>query len=156
MAVLNYTTKIAATKTVGEIQAMLAEHGASRIATDYDNGGPSGLTFSLTTPHGQKLFSLPVDVAAMHRLMVAEQEAGRLRSGGVSVAVLTSREHAERVAWRVMKDWLEAQLALVQTQMVEIDQVLLPYLHVDNDRTVYAAYLEREGVLALEGGQLDG
>ena len=40
MTVLNYTTKIAASKTVGEIQAMLAKHGASRIATDYHDGGP--------------------------------------------------------------------------------------------------------------------
>ncbi|MFE6645694.1 hypothetical protein ACFVJS_03965 [Nocardioides sp. NPDC057772] len=59
MTVLNYTTKIAASKTVGEIQAMLATHGASRIATDYQDGGPSGLTFSLATAHGPKVFSLP-------------------------------------------------------------------------------------------------
>ncbi|HEY9351639.1 MAG TPA: hypothetical protein VIP28_00250 [Nocardioides sp.] len=156
MTVLNYTTKIAATKTVGEIQAMLAKAGASRIATDYEDGGASGLTFSLTTPHGPKLFSLPVDVRAMHRLLVSECNDGKLRSGGVSIAVLTSREHAERVAWRVMKDWLEAQLALVQTQMVQIDQVLLPYLHVDGDTTLYAAYRERESALAIEGGASRG
>ena len=152
MSVLNYTTKIAASKTVGEIQAMLAKHGASRIATDYHDGGPSGLTFSLATAYGPRVFSLPVNDTAMHRLLNGEQGAGKLRSSKVSVAVLTSREHAERVAWRVMKDWLEAQLAIVQTEMVAIDQVLLPYLHVDNDRTMYAAYVEREGALAIEGG----
>ena len=156
MSVLNYTTKIAASKTVGEIQGMLAKHGASRIATDYHDGGPSGLTFSMTTAHGPKVFSLPVNVTAMHKLIMSEQAAGKLRSGGISVAVLTSREHAERVAWRVMKDWLEAQLALVQTEMAAIDQVLLPYLHVENDRTLYAAYVEREGALAIGGGASRG
>jgi hypothetical protein len=149
--VLNYTTKIAASKTIGEVQTLLAKHGASRIAVDYDDGQPSGLTFALVTPHGPRLFTLPVNVDAMHRLLVAEHKAKR--TGSMSAAVATSREHAERVAWRVIKDWLAAQLALVQTEMAALDQVMLPYLHVDGERTMYAAYRDRENVLALEEGQ---
>lgn len=152
MSVLNYTTQIAASKTIGEVQALLAKHGAVRIAIDYADGAPSGLTFALTTPHGPRLFTLPVDVDAMHRLLIAESRAGRLR-GGKSRSIMESRGQAERVAWRVIKDWLAAQLALVQTQMAAIDQVMLPYLHADRSgRTLYAAYRDRENVLALEGG----
>ena len=152
MSVLNYTTQIDAGKTVGEVQALLAKYGATRIAIDYENGGPTGVTFALTTPHGPRLFTLPVDVDAMHRLLVREVSSGRLR-GGRSIAVMKSREQAERVAWRVVKDWLAAQLALVQTQMAAIDQVLLPYLHADETgRTLYAAYRDRENVLMLEAG----
>lgn len=149
MSVLNYTTSITSSKTIGEVQALLAKHGAQRIAIDYTNGEPSGLTFGLVTPHGPRLFTLPVDVAAMHRLLVAESRAGRLK-GGQSKAVRESREQAERVAWRVIKDWLAAQLALVQTEMAALDQVMLPYLHVDGDRTLYSAYTERENLLAIE------
>lgn len=150
MSVLNYTTQIAAAKTIGEVQSLLAKHGANRIAVDYTDGQPSGLTFALTTPHGPRLFTLPVDVDAMHRLLVAEHEAGRLK-GGRSNAVMRSREQAERVAWRVIKDWLAAQLALVQTEMAAMDQVMLPYLHADQSgRTLYAAYRDRENVLAIE------
>lgn len=152
MTVLNYTTQIAASKTVGEVQQLLARHGASRIAVDYLDGAPSGVSFSLATPHGPRLFTLPVDVDAMHRLLIAEQDAGRLR-GGRSVAVMRSREQAERVAWRVIKDWLAAQLALVQTEMASVDQVLLPYLHVDGERTLYAVYRDREDVLAIEAAR---
>lgn len=36
MPILNYTTKIAAAKTVGEIQAILARAGAQSISIDYD------------------------------------------------------------------------------------------------------------------------
>ena len=146
MSVLNYTTKIAASKTIAEVQTLLAKHGASRIAVDYTDGQPSGLTFALVTPHGPRLFTLPVDVDAMQRLL------GTMKPSGLSLATFRSREHAERVAWRVIKDWLAAQLALVQTEMAAIDQVMLPYLHVDGDRTLYAAYRDRENVLALEGG----
>jgi len=153
MSVLNYTTKIAATKTVSEVQTMLAQHGASRIAIDYDNGRAVGITFALTTPHGQRLFTLPVDVDAMHRLLVAEDDAGRLKAGGMSRDARRSREQAERVAWRVIKDWLAAQLTLIQTEMAALDQVMLPYLHTDDGRTLYTAYRDRENLLELEGSE---
>lgn len=148
MSILNYTTKIPAAKTVSEVQALLASHGASRVAIDYEGGIASGVTFALVTPHGPRVFTLPVDVDAMHRLL-----GGRKPSGGISLAVFRSREQAERVAWRVIKDWLAAQLTLVQAEMAALDQVMLPYLHIEQSgRTLYAAYRDREDVLALEGG----
>lgn len=150
MSVLNYTTQIPAVKTIGEVQTLLAKHGANRIALDYDDGRAVGVTFAIVTAHGPRLFTLPVDVAAMHRLLVAEYDAGRIKNARPP---MRTREHAERVAWRVIKDWLAAQLALVQTEMAALDQVMLPYVHADSSgRTLYAAYRDRENVLALEGG----
>jgi hypothetical protein len=142
--VLNYTTKVAASKSLSEMQTMLVKHGATRIAVDYADDAATGLTFSLPTPHGVRLFSLPVDVDAMQALL------STMKPSGLSQAVFWSRAHAERVAWRVMKDWLASQLTLVQTRMATLDQVMLPYLHVDAERTLYAAYVAREETLALE------
>ena len=147
MATLNYTTSIAASKTVGEMQSLLARHGANRISVDYTDGQPAALSFLLVTPHGERAFTLPVNVDAMHRLLREQDRAGKLKSG--AKAVRSSREQAERVAWRVMKDWLAAQLALVETEMAGLDQVMLPYLHVDGDRTLYASYKDREQAAAL-------
>jgi hypothetical protein len=148
MAVLNYTTQIAVAKTVSEMQALLGQAGANRIAVDYADGTPSALSFMLTTPHGPRHFTLPVNVDAMHRLLKAEDDAGRIRSG--AKATRSNREQAERVAWRVLKDWLAAQLALVATEMVGMDQVMLPYLQVEaNGRTLYDAYRDQESALAL-------
>ena len=99
-APVNYTTQISAAQTVAEMQTLLAAHGARRISVDYDTSGvPSALDFVLATPHGQRGFSLPVDVNRMERLLVIEDQAGRLKSG--SKAARTSRAQAERVAWRV-------------------------------------------------------
>ena len=140
MAVLNYTTTIAAAKTIGEMQAMLAQAGAARVGVEYHDGSASGMSFLLSTPHGERAFTLPVDVDAMERLL-AKQRKGNNR-------VKADRAQAERVAWRVMKDWLAAQLALVETQMAALDQVMLPYLHTDDGRTLYAAYKDHE-VLGL-------
>lgn len=139
MPTLNYTTTVNAAKTVGEVQQILAKHGASAVATRYNAGKAVGLTFELTTPHGARHFSLPVDVPAMYRLLDGQNISAKYRT----------REHAEKVAWRVVKDWLAAQLALVDAKMATLDQVLLPYLHVDGEKTLYQAYAEREAALEL-------
>lgn len=152
-APVNYTTRISAAQTVAEMQALLAEHGARRIAVDYDDSGvPSALDFVLSTPHGQRGFLLPADVERMQALLVDEDRAGRLKSG--SKAERTSRAQAERVAWRVMKTWLEAQLALVASQMVDLDQALLAFVQVDaSGRTLYEVYKEQErAALAIAAG----
>lgn len=150
-AVLNYSTSIAVTKTVGEMQTKLGESGASRISVDYLDSRPSALSFMLNTPHGPRHFTLPINVDAMHRLLIQQDNEGRLKGG--TKATRSSREQAERVAWRVMKDWLSAQLALVDSQMAGLDQVMLPYLHTDEiGTTVYQAYAEREQALTLNAG----
>lgn len=141
-AVLNYTTKINVHKTVAEMQKMLADQGAARVGVEYADGRPVGVSFGLDTPHGPRSFTLPVNAAAMQALLIAKDRAGELRSG--SRADRTSLEQAERVAWRVVKDWLAAQLALVATEMVRLDEIFLPYLHVDGNRTLYDQYRDHE------------
>lgn len=147
---VNYSTKISATQTVAEMQALLAEHGARRISVDYDEQGvPNALEFMLVTPHGQRLFSLPADASRMKALLEQEERAGNLKAG--SRAERTSRAQAERVAWRVMKTWLEAQLALVAASLVDLDQALLPFLQVGaSGETLYEAYKAQEH-LAITG-----
>lgn len=147
---LNYTTTISVMVTAGECQAILAAAGAASVSVHYEDGQPAGLSFTLKTPHGARAFTLPVDIAAMHRVLAEEARNGlRIHSKGVKV---DSREHAARVAWRVAKDWLEACLALIAAQMTTIETVMLPYLHVDGDKTLWQAYREREQVAIEAGG----
>ncbi len=143
MPTLNYTTTVAASKTVAEIQTLLAKQGADAIATRYAEGRAVGVSFQLTTPHGQRHFVLPIDVNAMGELLKKQW-----RNRQISPRYATP-EQAERVAWRVVKDWLAAQLALVDASMATIDQVMLPYLQVDPEHTLYEAFREREA-MALE------
>jgi hypothetical protein len=147
---MNYTTSIGASSTASEMQTMLARHGASRVMLEYgDRGIPSGLSFTLPTPHGERSFTLPCDIDAMHKVLIEQNRQGLLRSGNKTVRA--SREQAERVAWRVLKDWLSAQLALIETQMVDMTEIMLPYLRQVDGRTLYEAYREHEA-LALPGG----
>ncbi|HTN58952.1 MAG TPA: hypothetical protein VL043_11850 [Protaetiibacter sp.] len=148
---LNYTTTIAVEKTVGEVTRMLAKAGAASVSTHYDSDSTAvGIGFIVNTPHGPREFRLPVNVPGVHLALVEMTKKGTSR---MSRAVMHSTLHAERVAWRVAKDWLEAQLAIIEAGMAALDQVMLPYLVTDPDgRTLYDRYRASEKA-AITGGQ---
>ena len=139
---LNYTTTIDPVKTAGECIARLAGHGASAIGMTYDHGFPSGLTFQIQTVWGMRQFSLPVNVEGTRQALVKAYRNHAIPQR------YTDTEQARRTAWRVIKDWLEAQLALIEAGVAQLPEVMLPYLHVDDGRTLWQAYQERE-TLAL-------
>lgn len=140
MGTLNYTTMIAADRTAAEMHRLLAKHGASAVATLYADGHPSGLAFTLPTPHGERQFQLPINVEAVHRLLTKQANTKTIRRS------YSTAEQAERTAWRVAKDWLAAQMAIVEAQMAALDEVMLPYLVVNpvTRQTLYAKYREKE------------
>jgi hypothetical protein len=141
---LNYTTQIDPHKTASECVALLARHGASRISMDLKDGEPSALAFGIETPAGMRYYLLPANPEGVY---LALQKAWRERR---IPQRYVDREQARRVSWRVIKDWLESQLALIEAQVVEIEQVMLPYLVVDDTGlTLYQRYLE-QGRKALE------
>ena len=137
MPLLNYTTKVNVYTTMGEIQAHLVKHGARKIMQDYDDDGRiAALTFSINTPAGVRVIRLPANVDAVHNVLTRQK-------------VKCDREQAERVAWRIVKDWVEAQMAILESEMVQMDEIFLPYMVNDKGQTVFEAY--RDNQLRLEG-----
>jgi hypothetical protein len=61
---------------------------------------------------------------------------------------------AERVAWRIVKDWLEAQMAIVVTNQAEMAQVFLSYVIADRSGlTVYQQFKEHNQKQIATGGE---
>ena len=59
-----------------------------------------------------------------------------------------------RVAWRILKDWVEAQLALIETGMVSVEQVFLPYCQSGNGETLFEAIRKKKFAgLLMEGSK---
>lgn len=129
MPLLNYTTKISTDKTVGEIQKMLARAGARAILSEYDNDGSiSSVSFKMLVNDSEIGFRLPIKPSRVLAVLRTQR--------GVEPRYKTE-EHARRVAWRIVKDWVEAQLAIIETKMVKADQVFLPYAITPNGETLY-------------------
>ena len=155
---LNYTTTIPVHQTMAECQSILAAAGASTVSVEFDDGQPAGLSFTLKTPHGPRHFTLPVDVAAMQAVLVKAGREGQFASLKKASAKWTGREHAANVAWRVVKDWLEANLALIAAKMATIDEVMLPWLHIQiggEEKTLFEHYKAQEQAALLPGSDHD-
>lgn len=143
MPLLNYTTSINPQKTVMEIQAMLAKAGASSIMADYDtNGNVIALSFRLKADGQDIAFKLPT---AWQPVLETLKRQNVTRS-------LQTPEQALRVAWRITKDWVAAQLAIIETRMVTTAQVFLPYAITKDGSTVYE-YIANNSNLLLGAGE---
>lgn len=135
MPLLNYTTKVDVYTTIGAIQGCLVKHGARKIMQDYDNeGNIQALCFAIDTKFGMRGIRLPANVDAVHRVLTNQR-------------VKCEREQAERVAWRILKDWVEAQMAILESQMVEMDEIFLPYMITQGGSTAYELYQNNQLLL---------
>jgi hypothetical protein len=129
MAILNYTTQIAAEKTVTEIQSILAKAGAQAILTEYDaNGVLCAMSFRVVIPGDMLTFRLPANIDKVFECIKKEKKVPHR---------LKTKEQASRVAWRILKDWIEAQMAIIEAQCAELTQVFLPYAQDNTGQTLY-------------------
>lgn len=142
MAIKNYTTEVDVYKSLGDIQAALASHGARKIMVDYDaSGHPTSVMFGLETTAGPRGFSLPANVDGVKAAFARQK-------------VKAKEGQAERTAWRNIRDWVLAQMAIIEAGQVDLEEVFLPYLSDGKGQTLYQLY--QCGHLALGSPKEDG
>lgn len=140
MPLLNYTTKVDVYTTIGAIQGQLVKHGAKKIMQEYDDAGRiTALSFQIDTPNGMRAIKLPANAEPVRRVLAKQK-------------VKCDVEQSERVAWRIIKDWVEAQMAILESEMVQMDEIFLPYMLNSKGQTVFEAYQSQQLWLG-EGGE---
>lgn len=142
MPILNYTTKIEAVRTVGELQQLLASHGCEKVTIDYRDRQPVALTFVARGPAGLLAFALPCNWEGVQKVLQKQRVESRYRSP----------EQAIRVAWRIIKVWVEAQLALIEAGQATTQEVFLPYAVTKSGSTLYQEIAAGNTQLLLTGG----
>lgn len=140
MAILNYTTSIDCEKTISEIQKCLVKHGAMKIVTDYKDQLPCSVTFCLLLNGNPVGFVLPANYSGVLRAMERDKKIPRRNC---------TKEQALKVSWRIVKDWVEAQLAIVEAELADMAEVFLPYAITKNGNTMYKE-VQGNGMLMLQ------
>ncbi len=122
---------------------MLRKAGARAVLTEYDESGEyvASLSFKMVIGGQEMAFKLPCDWKPVQAVLEKQRVEPRYRS----------REQAVRVAWRIVKDWVEAQLAIIETKMVSTETVFLPYLLMRDNRTL-AEHVQSDPRFLLGGG----
>lgn len=128
MPLLNYTTTISVEKTAAQIVAILAGHGATNVMMTYDNGQVVGIAWRIDRQPNPMSFQLPVNITAVYGVLTKQR---------ILMSDADKRcKQAARTGWRILKDWVEAQMALLETEMVQFEEIFLPYM-LSGDQTLY-------------------
>ena len=130
MAILNYTTTVDAFKTVSEIEYILMKHKAKSIMKEYNGEQIVALSFLIDTGRQQIPVNLPVKINECYEILKREKKNG-------SRNVKATMDQAERTAWRILKDWVAAQMALLDIEMVKFEEIFLPYIVDTSGRTMF-------------------
>jgi hypothetical protein len=117
---------------------------------EYGLGGKlTAITFKLPTKAGVQLVRLPAKVDAaqdsLYRDFMGDdldQKTGKVKYGSRKRRTKQSfYEQAERTAWKIIQDWVEVQMSMIQMGQADSLEVFLPYLY-DGKRTYYQAMQE--------------
>jgi hypothetical protein len=89
-------------------------------------GRIESLLFQLLIKDQKVSFSLPVNWQKFQAVLKNDRERR-----------WNDEDYVYRVAWRNIRDWVLAQMALYETQIVELPQVFLPFATTKNGKTLY-------------------
>lgn len=134
MPILNYTTKVDVDTTLGQISGILRKHGAKRIAHDYEGERVIAVCFLIETPFGVQAVRLPANADNVLKVLNKQK-------------VKADYAQAERVAWRIVKDWIEAQMAILESEQVTMSEIFLPYMINAEGQTVYQLFEHKQLLL---------
>lgn len=121
-----------------EIQKCLVKHGATKIVADYEGGIPISITFCIYMDNKLVGFSLPANYNGVLRAMQSDKNVPKR---------LLTKEQALKVSWRIVKDWIEAQMAIIDSQLADMAEVFLPYAITQGGNTLYKELKDSNNLL---------
>ena len=127
MPLKNYTTSIDAGKTCTEIEGILVRAGATRIHREFENGNLIAMAFTLRVTSAnlemEVPYMLPLRAKEVHRVLEKLYQRRRINRQ------YSTEEQAIRTGWRIIKDWVDAQVALIEIGCAKMEEVFLPQIH---------------------------
>lgn len=126
MALKNTYIKLPAINYINDAQVALIKAGAAGIQTAFEEGRIIGIAFTLPIKGQLVQFKLPVNWRNFQRVLKGERNP-RAKDD----------DYAYRVAWACTKDWIEAQMAFVESENVTIPQVFLPFAVTNDGDTLF-------------------
>ncbi len=135
------TTSIDVAITCAKIEDILQKRGVIEVWKRFKNGQVEAIEFLMKIGEDEIPFKLPMRWQMIQ--VLARKGKTRYRKTG-------SEDQARRIGARLVLRWIEAQFALVDTGMVEAQEVFLPYMISDSGKTFYEHVITGGGLKALQ------
>lgn len=137
MFLKNYTSDVPVHITIGRIEQILLKCQVSGIMKEYGPGGKVlALTFSVRFSEDKTVaVRLPAKEEECLVALWKEYAAGcRTTTDGRVVSSYKKktrdsfRGQAEKTAWKLMQDWVEVQMSMIQLNQADIREVFMAYI----------------------------
>lgn len=150
-SIVCYTTEVSTERTIAEIEQILVRFGAINISKMYDNGQPSALAFQYMVNGQPLLFKLP-----MEKEKIMQVFNNQVKKKLIPQRYLNNEQQSSRVGWRIILQWVQAQVSLIEIHAVKVEQVFLPYLfNINTNQTLFDMMEKKNFLLDYKGGSDD-
>lgn len=143
----NYTSDVPVAKTIYNIEQVLIRCGVTGIAKEYHpNADVAAVSFFLDLPNGRMSVRLPANVETAQDALWLDYAGDDLKPDGQLKWDSRKRmnrdsfkHQAERTAWKIIQDWVEVQMSMIQMKQADPIQVFLPYMMVSAKQNYFEA-----------------
>lgn len=140
----NYTSGIPASKSVMRIEHQLAMHGAQSVVKQYHNTKLEAVSFFMNISNVLRPFRLPARTDTVYKVLrsnIKKPHKGTLKK---------LEEQAERTAWKIISDWIDAQMALVELQQADMAEIFMPYMWSEKLGKSLYTMISEKGFVMIE------
>lgn len=137
----NYTSDVPVSQTIARIESVLIRCGVSGIMKEYRPNPPgaiAAITFQIKCGNEvPTTIRLPADEEAATEALWREYVGADVISKDGQEIWSNNRkklkrkdfiQQGARTAWKLMQDWVEVQMSLIQLKQAQFDQVFMPYI----------------------------
>lgn len=133
MNLKNYTSSVPVINSIARIEHRLAQAGASHIAKSYEKERPIGMIFQIPVKDIPMTFKLPAKTEKVFEFMLKQKNKPPKRE-----ALNNLKLQADRTAWKILADWIDIQVSIIQLDQAEPVEVFLPYSYDGKtDKTLF-------------------
>ena len=136
--ILNYTTVVHESKSIESIRSSLVDCGVHTVAVEHQNGFPTCLRFSIMHSGQSMIFVIDCKINFVLDYLQELKIAQKYKT----------EAHARRVAWRLIKTWIDLQLSFVKIGWRTVEESFLSYVEIARGITFYKT-LEVQGFKKL-------
>lgn len=142
----NYTSTVPVARSIQHIEDRLVRHGAHSIMKTYDAKKRIEAFCFIVCVQGKDIpFKLPARVQNVEMVL-----KGQIRRSPTAAKLQSITDQAERTAWKLVSDWVDIQISLIELGQVDLIEVLLPYIYNPATKETFYEEIKGNGFKLLE------
>ena len=140
----NYTSQVPSSRSITYIEHRLVSNGARDIMKQY---GPEGeltaICFTIEINGNKIPFKLPAKVERCFDILMAQVKRPQPNTKKIK------KQQAERTAWKILADWVDIQMSLIELGQAEIMEIFLPYVYDAGKQQTFFERMKNNGFKLL-------